>query len=121
MEKTVILNKEECGHTSITTIGKMMFACSLKGGVTRLDIKRVVVVANNSKKYYGFLSRFGLAPAEITFDVDMDLYLTDNSVIEIHSTDPKFLQKMLPYIYELNKNPREEFYGTTKGGQIRRW
>lgn len=111
MEKTVILNQAECGHSSIVTVGKMIFAYSMKGGTRRLNIERVLVVANNSKKHYGFLSRFGLAPAELTFDVDLDIYLTDGSVIEVHSSELKFLQKMLPYIKELQRNPREEFYG----------
>lgn len=108
--ETVILNRDKCGYKSLTTIGKMIFAYGLRGGVTRLDISRVLVVAENSKKRYSFLSRFGITQPELIFDVDMDIYLADGSIIEVHSTDPKFLNKMLPYIWELHMNPRADFY-----------
>ena len=111
MEQTVILNQETCGYSYFATIGKTIVACGLKGGVKKLDILRVVVVADNSKKKYSFLSRMGLVPAEFVYDVDVDIFLGDGSVIEVHSSEPKFLKKLLPHIWELHRNPRVEFYG----------
>lgn len=113
MEKTVILNQNNCGFTYFMCIGKTIMACGWKGGIKKLDIKRVIVISNKSRKNYGFLSRFGLAPAELEYDVDVDIYLQDDSVIEVHSSEPEFLRKLLPYIWELHKNPRVEFYGNT--------
>ena len=113
MEKTVILNQEECGYSYFATIGKTIVACGLKGGVRKLDIIRVLVIKDNSKKHYSFLSRFGLCPAELKYNVDVDIYLGDGSVIEVRSSEAKFLKKLLPYIWELHKNPRIEFYGNT--------
>lgn len=115
VEKTVILNQQTCGYTNFITIGKTIIAYGMKGGTKRLNkhIDRVIVVANNSKKQYGFLSRFGLANPEFMFDVDADIYLKDGSVIEIHSSEPKLLQKLVPYIEELHRNPRVRFYGDT--------
>ena len=117
MEKTVILNQNVCGYTNFITIGKAVIAYGIKGGVKKLDIERAIVVANNSKRKYGFLSRFGLTPAEFVFDVDVDIYLKDGSVIEIHSSEPKFLKKLVPYIKELHKDVREVFYNRTNGGR----
>lgn len=116
MEKTVILNQQACGYTNFITIGKTIIAYGMKGGTKRLNkhIDRVIVVANNSKKQYGFLSRFGLANPEFMFNVDADIYLKDGSVIEIHSSEPKLLTKLLPFIKELHKDPREKFYGKTR-------
>lgn len=115
MEKTVILNREECGYTYFATMGKMIMACGVKGGVRKLDIIRVIIVADESKRMYGFLSRLGLAPTQFKYDVHADIYLDDGSVIEVYSTEPKFLKKLLPYVWELHHNPRVEFYGKTKG------
>lgn len=119
MEKTVILNSEACGYSYFVTIGKTIIACGTGGNVHKLDIIRAVVVADNSRKKYSFLSRFGLIPAELEFDVDVDIHLGDGSIIEVHSSEPKFLKKLLPYIWELHKNPRIEFYGNSylKGGK----
>ena len=119
MEKTVILNQQACGYTNFITIGKTIIAYGMKGGTKRLNkhIDRVIVVANNSKRKYGFLSRFGLTSAEFVFDVDVDIYLKDGSVIEIHSSEPKFLKKLVPYIKELHKDVREVFYNRTNGGR----
>ena len=111
MEKTTILNQEVCGFNYFVTVGKMIIACNRQGGVKKLDIIRVIVVADNSKKRYSFLGRFGLVPPEFTFDVDVDIFLGDGTKIEVHSSEQKFLKKLLPYIWELNKNPRVEFYG----------
>lgn len=116
MEKTVILNHAECGYDYFVTVGKMIVACGRRG-VNKLDILRVIVVADNSKKTYSFLGRLGLVPAELTFDVHVDIYLGDGSVLEVHSSEAKFLKKLLPYIWELQRNPRVEFYGNTKGGR----
>ena len=111
MEKTVILNTQQCGYSYFVTVGKMIIACGALGNIKKLDIVRAVVVADRSKKQHSFLSRMGLVPAELTFDVDVDIYLGDGSRIEVHSSEPKFLKKLLPYIWELHKNPRVEFYG----------
>ena len=113
MEKTVILNQKDCGYSYFTTIGKVVIACGVKGGVRKLDIKRVIVISDNSKKRNGFLSYLGLAPAELVYDVDVDIYLKDGSIIEVHSSEPKFLKKLVPYIWELHKNPRVQYYGNT--------
>lgn len=113
MEKTVILNQEECGYTYFATMGKTIIACGMKGGVRKLDILRVIVVADESKKKYSFLGRLGLVPAEFEYEVHVDIYLNDGSVLEVYSTEAKFLKKLLPYIWELHRNPRMEFYGNT--------
>lgn len=115
MEKTTILNQVDCGYSYFVTIGKTIFACSLLGGVKKLDIQRAIVVAENSKKKHSLLSRFGLVAPEFRFDVDVDIFLTDGSKIEVHSSEAKFLKKLLPYIWELHKNPRTEFYGNLGG------
>lgn len=119
MEKTVILNQDVCGYSYFATMGKMIIACGVKGGVRKLDILRVIVVADDSKKKYSFLSRMGLAPAEFEYDVHVDIILADGSVIEVHSSEPKFLKKLLPHIWELHRNPRVEFYGNTYLGGVR--
>lgn len=115
MEKTEILNSEDCGFDYFVTVGKMIIGCGLRGGVKKLDIIRVVVVGNQTKKKSSFLSNIGLAKADYLFDVDVDIHLADGSLIEVHSSEPKFLQKLVPYVWELQrKNPRVEFYGKTQ-------
>lgn len=111
MEKTVILNQTECGYSYFVTMGKMIIACG-KGGVQKLDILRVIVIADNSVKHISFLSKVKLATPEINYDVDVDIFLNNGVKIEVHSSEPKFLKKLLPYVWELRKkNPRMEFYG----------
>ena len=118
MEKTEILNTEECGFSYFTTVGKMIIACGLRGGVKKLDIIRVIVVGNQTKKKSSFLANIGLCKPELNFDVDLDIFLADGSKIEVHSTEPNFIRKLTPYIWELQrKNPRIEFYGL-RGGTI---
>ena len=117
MEKTVILNQDECGYTYFATFGKTIIACGVKGGVRKLDIMRVIVVADESKRKYGLLSRFGLVPAAFEYEVHVDIYLDDGSVLEVYSTEPKFLKKLLPYVWELHRNPRVQFYGDTKNNR----
>lgn len=112
MEQTVIINSQECGFTFFNTLGKTIFGCGMKGGIQKLYIKRVIVVAENSRRKYGFLSRAGLAPAEFIYDVDVDIYLEDDTVIQVHSSESGFLKKLLPYVWELNEDPREAFYRT---------
>lgn len=117
MSKTVIVNKDKCKYTDFICVGKEVIAYSWKGGIKKLDIKRVIVVNNKTQKKHNLLSFCGLVNAELVFDVDLDMYLQDGSVIEIHTTDPKFLNKLVPYIWELNRNTREEFYRTAKNGR----
>lgn len=112
MEKTVILNQNKCGYSAFLTLGKAIIAYGNKGGVKKLDIHRVIVVAENTRKKYGFLSRMGLEAPAVEFNADVDIFLTDGTLIEVHSTEPAFLKKLLPYIWELRKDPRKEFYKT---------
>lgn len=110
-EKTVILNQAECGYSYFVTMGKMIIACG-KGGVQKLDILRVIVIADNSVKHVSFLSRVKLAGPEINYDVDVDIFLNNGVKLEVHSSESKFLKKLLPYVWELKKkNTRMEFYG----------
>lgn len=113
MEKTVILNQDECGYTYFVTMGKTIVACGMKGGVKKLDILRAVIIDDSSKRKYSFLARMGLVPAVFEYDVLVDIYLGDGSIIEVHSSEAKFLKKLLPHIWELHRNPRVEFYGDT--------
>lgn len=114
VEKTEIINKAACGYTYFVSVGKMILACGIKGGVKKLDIVRVIVVGDSTKRRYTFLDRLGLGSPTIKFDVDVDIYLADGSIIEVHSSEPKFLKKLTPYIWELKRrNPRIQFYGGT--------
>ena len=111
MNKTIILNKEECGYSYFVTIGKTIIACGL-GGTRKLDIIRAVVVADNSVKNPSFLSRQLICKPHILYDVDVDLFLADGTLIKIHSTEKKFLRMIIPYVWELRRNdPRVNFYG----------
>jgi len=113
MEKTVILNKEQCGYSYFVTMGKTIIVCGHKG-TRKLDILRVVVVSDNSIKRPSFLGRQLISSPAIDYDVDMDVYLTDGTEIQIHSSEKKFLRKLMPYIWELRrKDPRIEFYGVS--------
>ena len=112
METTEILNSSECGYTYFITVGKTILGCGLKGGVQKLDILRVVIVQDNSVKNQSIWSKLGLTKDKIAYDVDADIYTADGKKIEIHSSEPKFLDKLMPYVWELKKqNPRIEFYG----------
>lgn len=113
MEATQILNTTECGYNYFVTVGKTIIGCGLKGGVKKLDILRVVIIQDNSVKPNTIWSKLGLSKANIAYDVDADIYTADGNRIEIHSSEEKFLRKLMPYVWELKKkNPRVEFYGT---------
>lgn len=119
MEKTVILNKKECGYSYFVIVGDAIIACGLSAGAQKLDIMRVMVVADESKRKHSGFGIFGHGADEMLYDVDVDIYLADGSKIEVHSSERKFLKKLLPYVWELHKNRRVEFYGDTtlKGGK----
>lgn len=115
METTKILNTEKCGYSYFITVGKAIIACGLKGGVHKLNIERVVIVADNSVKNSGVLHTLGLSKAEYLYNVDADIYLEEGNVIAVHTSEEKFLQKLLPYVWELEKeDPRVEFYGACR-------
>ena len=112
VERTEILNQAECGYNYFVTMRKAIIAVGLKGGVQKLDIIRVIVVADNSAKPVSFLSKLGITKSDINYDVDVDIFVANGAKIEVHSSEPKFLKKLLPYIWELKRNnPRIEFYG----------
>jgi len=120
VEKTVILNSTECGYTYFITVGKAIIGCGLYGGVHKLDIKRVLVISDKSRRQCGTFNIFGSNIRDMTYDIDVDIFLTDGSKIEVHSSDRNFLKKLLPYVWELHTDCRTEFYGRNKnkGGRL---
>lgn len=105
--ETNVLNKRSCGVDYFITLGKHIYGCSWRNGVKRLRIERVLVLADQTKKKTTLASKLGLENATLQFDVDVDIYLDDGRKIEVQSSDPQFLRKLVPYIWELQRqDPR---------------
>lgn len=105
---TRILNVDACGFREFMSIGKIVWGFGGSKGDQRLHILRVTVVQDATKKTGSSL----LGKPYFSWDVDLDIYLEDGTKIEVHTTDEKFVRKMMPYCWEIQqKNPRVNFYG----------
>lgn len=105
---TRILNAEECGYKEFMMIGPNLWGFGGSKGNQKLHIMRVIVVDEHTK--VAGHSLFG--KPNYNWDVDLDIYLEDGTKIETHSTNEKFIRRMMTYCWELNKQrPHVNFYG----------
>ena len=114
--QTKVLNAEMLGFDEIGIyLGKI---CSVKynklGGLKdipkKLDIVRVIVIRGNTTKEYNIWSRLGLCKPITHVNADVDIFLKDGECIQINSSDEKLLNKLMKYVWELNADPRVNFY-----------
>ena len=113
---TKVINAAEVGFDTI----QPMFGCifgfkhNKLGGVDnvpkKLKILRVIVIRDNTKTESTIWSRWGLDKSIKHINADVDIYLEDQTCIQINSSDKKLLKKLMKYVWELNADPRVRFY-----------
>lgn len=82
----------------------------LDGVPKKLDIVRVIVVQDNTKKESTMWSRLGLDKPITHVNADVDVYLTDGTCIQVNSSDTKLLKKLMKFVWEVGTDPRVKFY-----------
>ena len=104
---TKVLNTDVCGYASFFWIGSIIWANGPIGSMKsdRINIHRVIVVQDASTTTYGFLGK-----PNISWDVDLDIYLDDGTVIEVHTDDEYFIKKMMKYVWEIRKDDPRKWY-----------
>lgn len=117
---TKVLNARKVGFDNIDLyFGKV---CGEKhnrfGGLAgvpkKLDIVRVIVVSDNTKKESTIWSRWGLDKPIKRVNADIDIYLKDGTCIQVNSSNEKLLKKLMKFVWEVNADPRIKFYRKMK-------
>ena len=123
--KTKVLNANELEFDSIDTFFGRIYGVThnkVKGvqKLQKLNIARVIVIQDNTKKESTFWSRWGLDKPITQVNADVDIYLTDGTCIQVNSSDTKLLKKLIKYVWEINLNPRIKFYKKMKHVELDR-
>lgn len=113
--KTKVLNANELEFDSIDTFFGRIYGVThnkVKGvhKLQKLDIARVIVIQDNTRKESTIWSRWGLDKPITHINADVDIYLTDGTCIQVNSSDVKLLKKLMKYVWEIKADPRVKFY-----------
>lgn len=110
--KTIVLNEVECGYKQFMTIGPITYGFGGSKGNQRLHIMRTVIIQDNTKKVGSSM----LGKPELAWDVYMDIYLTEGTIIRVETDETPFIRKMMKYNWELHpeKGRANPFEGLVK-------